>query len=595
MPMIKYKKLFPSKTHDLISIFDYFTFLSEKMPRYFNTAMLGLVITTTFQVYHVQSAVSQLGHCLRPSGKRIRVFAQIVKPNKYFSGKRKIKVNNVGVPSKGEKRDIKPKNLPGCAPGTLIVRDSSGCDKAVDYETKADFLYWDIRLEDIGTVSSFTFESANKVTAQHPNCSVYPVTITIAARTANPTGAPTNSPTPYPLGSPTPDPTPPPTPRPTPRPTWAPTTEPSPVPSMIPSPSPSALPSISGEGYTVTIVQGKIPIGNVLCSEVPTDLDEKETFKEVIATALDNHLLPDGPPSTFETTVTSFCDNVDDSDDSPVTVEFNIMITTPCPGSLCQDFQSDVDFILYSVRNRLDIKGVEADIQAAAAVQLGLSALMDVTIDEKPVMTIASVTVTEASPSPSGAPSHSASPTARPSQHCEDSNEMFLNPNTGEMKGCAWVARIADKRKKRCKIPDAKKYCPDTCGVAIASGRRCSAAPSASPSLLDPKDCRDSDTLFLNVNTGLLRGCEWVARKKTDKRCRDVPGVKSHCPKTCNSCVPFQCRNSVADFQLQNPAGMVRSCSYFWKDAKPDRTERLCKLEYFYTTCRELCGYCARD
>jgi surface protein len=96
-------------------------------------------------------------------------------------------------------------------------------------------------------------------------------------------------------------------------------------------------------------------------------------------------------------------------------------------------------------------------------------------------------------------------------------------------KNCEWVAK--QKTEERCKKPGVLDACPVTCdqSCAIAEG-----------------DCTDDPGFRLNGIKG--KGCEWVAKQKTDKRCEKL-GVMDSCRRTCNpSC---GCRDTTDEFEFQ--------------------------------------------
>ena len=103
------------------------------------------------------------------------------------------------------------------------------------------------------------------------------------------------------------------------------------------------------------------------------------------------------------------------------------------------------------------------------------------------------------------------------------------------------------------------------------------AAPVASP-VTNIETCKDGTDKF-DVE-GEMKGCEWVKRKNTEKRCQQSI-VSINCPATCNKCNsnPNECKDVEERF-MDN--GQMRSC--WWVGNKD--TDRRCSKSL---TCRQKC------
>jgi surface protein len=110
---------------------------------------------------------------------------------------------------------------------------------------------------------------------------------------------------------------------------------------------------------------------------------------------------------------------------------------------------------------------------------------------------------------------------------CDDDSNFQLNGV--KTKTCNWVAK--QNTEERCKKPGAMDACRATCNP------KCAAVAV---------DCTDDEDFQLG---GLkAKSCEWVAKQKTDQRCKK-PGVMDSCRRTCNpSC---GCRDSTNEFEFQ--------------------------------------------
>lgn len=105
-------------------------------------------------------------------------------------------------------------------------------------------------------------------------------------------------------------------------------------------------------------------------------------------------------------------------------------------------------------------------------------------------------------------------------------------------------------------------------------------APVASPT--NEPLCVDS-SLKMFFSNGQTRGCAWVANNNTVERCQK-PGVASHCPYTCGTCV--FCRDSGKRFLMKTFENQIKSCSWV------GRASGRCAKEGVGTTCRSTCGLC---
>ena len=83
------------------------------------------------------------------------------------------------------------------------------------------------------------------------------------------------------------------------------------------------------------------------------------------------------------------------------------------------------------------------------------------------------------------------------------------------------------------------------------------------------------------------RGCEFIARTDTEKRCK-YEGVKYHCPKTCGTC-GSPCADSPMKVKIVKPLIMIRR-SCVWVATKDTVTR--CNLPSVRTNCPLTCTGC---
>jgi hypothetical protein len=108
-------------------------------------------------------------------------------------------------------------------------------------------------------------------------------------------------------------------------------------------------------------------------------------------------------------------------------------------------------------------------------------------------------------------------------------NDPDFRLNGVKAKDCEWVAK--QKTSERCLKPGVSAACIATCSPLCAT---------------TTLDCTDDPEFKLNGLKG--KSCEWVAKQKTDERCKK-PGVMDSCRRTCNpSC---GCRDSTDEFEIQ--------------------------------------------
>lgn len=126
-----------------------------------------------------------------------------------------------------------------------------------------------------------------------------------------------------------------------------------------------------------------------------------------------------------------------------------------------------------------------------------------------------------------------------------------------------------------------------------------SSAPSSTPPV-----CEDSTLKFLNIGTE-RKGCPWVARRKTSKRC-ELPDARLMCPKTCDgSCThspsaapsmtatqpPTEsCDDSTLRFVNVNAKEENTLISCNWVARK--FTYKRCKIPTVSSHCPYTCGQC---
>ena len=102
--------------------------------------------------------------------------------------------------------------------------------------------------------------------------------------------------------------------------------------------------------------------------------------------------------------------------------------------------------------------------------------------------------------------------------------------------------------------------------------------------------CIDSQLKFLKFTNSWPRkrkGCFWVGHKNTAKRCA-IKRVESHCPKTCNQCDLHRCADSARLFH-EPTSDRERGC--YWVSKK--NTSKRCSIPGVASVCRETCGHCS--
>jgi hypothetical protein len=303
------------------------------------------------------------------------------------------------------------------------------------------------------------------------------------------------------------------------------------------------------------------------------------------------------------TSITSMGGSGGTGGDDQMKVEFEIALKSPCTEDICGDYVEGIpsayaNLVVESLKDEFLVE----NIQKAAAEQQVSSLLNAGVAAESYSSEVADFNVIHASEAPSmepsvtfsTAPSLSIQPSAiasvNPTLECRDSEtkKFIINEDTGERKGCPWVARR--KTAWRCEIPGVKELCPKTCFGTCSQSP--SEAPSGIPSDVPTESCIDSSLRFWNVKSNSLKSCVWVARKETWVRCK-IPGVSAHCPNTCGQCEAYKCEDSAVKFKVEKESTTVRSCDYFGNLANFKRVLQLCRREEFMNTCRNVCGLCS--
>ena len=85
------------------------------------------------------------------------------------------------------------------------------------------------------------------------------------------------------------------------------------------------------------------------------------------------------------------------------------------------------------------------------------------------------------------------------------------------------------------------------------------------------------------------RKCIWASQRNSPFRCQK-PGVASHCPLTCNSCMSNECADSEKKFLLVGNK-KTKECAFIAKDPDTRCREKFGVNE----TCRSTCGYCTNS
>lgn len=112
--------------------------------------------------------------------------------------------------------------------------------------------------------------------------------------------------------------------------------------------------------------------------------------------------------------------------------------------------------------------------------------------------------------------------------------------------------------------------------------------PSAIPSQSPVEKCVDSP-LKMFFSGGALRSCSWVSdadEATRVARCENEPGVASHCPNSCGTCLV--CSDSGKRFKTVENKKEIKSCA--WVERKNSKMR--CKKEGVMQTCKKTCGLC---
>ena len=125
---------------------------------------------------------------------------------------------------------------------------------------------------------------------------------------------------------------------------------------------------------------------------------------------------------------------------------------------------------------------------------------------------------TPTAPTPTAPTPTAPTPTGGGGDSCEDSPLRFQVTKDGKKisRDCTWVANRATN--SRCKLNGVSTLCPSTCNTCDT--------------------CVDGELRFkfeFKDKGKITRGCDWVANKNTNGRCR-VEGMKDTCRETCNNC-----------------------------------------------------------
>ncbi len=159
---------------------------------------------------------------------------------------------------------------------------------------------------------------------------------------------------------------------------------------------------------------------------------------------------------------------------------------------------------------------------------------------------------------------------------------------------CTNLVRTWDNGNGRIFGPPGQ-VCKITCGTC--SSLYPSASPSSSPSSAPTPDltttvdlsCVDSSRSFKYTNS-VFPKCKNVENiiRRIDDFC-SKPLFASHCPKICDQCEEFKCKDSQVTFL--NKEEETRDCNWL-RSLNKNMKERKCRLKSYKNTCRETCGYC---
>jgi len=144
---------------------------------------------------------------------------------------------------------------------------------------------------------------------------------------------------------------------------------------------------------------------------------------------------------------------------------------------------------------------------------------------------------------------------------CVDDLEFHLNGD--DSKNCEWVA-LGDGSENRCAIEGVFEACSQSCNP-VCNG------------------CFDDPNFQLNGVEH--KTCDWVAKQKTEERCKK-PGVLSACRQTCKpacAAVAVDCTND-QDFQLNGIK--AKTCEWVAKQ----KTNERCKKPGVMSACRQTCN-----
>jgi len=112
--------------------------------------------------------------------------------------------------------------------------------------------------------------------------------------------------------------------------------------------------------------------------------------------------------------------------------------------------------------------------------------------------------------------------------------------------------------------------------------------PSGIPSQSPVAKCVDSP-LKMFFKDGFFRTCSWVTKADEatrDKRCENEPGLASHCPSACGTCIV--CSDSGKRFKTVENKKDIKSCAW----VKRKNLKMRCKKEGVTQTCKKTCGIC---
>jgi surface protein len=148
---------------------------------------------------------------------------------------------------------------------------------------------------------------------------------------------------------------------------------------------------------------------------------------------------------------------------------------------------------------------------------------------------------------------------------CEDDPTFLFEDE--ELQDCEWVA--SEETAERCAKEGVPEACSKTCNPACFGG------------------CYDDPDFQLN---GIkAKTCEWVAKQKTSERCKK-PGVIDACRQTCNPVCPaaaVDCTND-QDFRLNGIK--AKTCEWVAKQKTNERCKKPGVMNACSQTCNPSCG-----